>query len=345
MATLDIIDDDDDRLEFVPVVDHGVDREDIVVAEQKIAERSTYGGYESDPVLIQENQRHHEMLQELIELDRRTTPGECSKTVKGQKKTEPIENTRRPPSQQASSSTSPVKIPVTYSSPEQPEETGNKPETAKPANDKVEGAPLCQTKDTKSIVLDENLMEDLTPDTKRKVFRKAFSMRINRNDETPSEKVETVAKETRGSEIEKRHSFSGGERVQPITKSGSDVSLNSLYDSTKSVLVVEAREREQIKYYQIPPLMAKRGTFDHKGTKLHICNDHLFVATHFSGTLPSCNVCKLPLTGYFGKQGYECRDCHMISHKRCHYETSSVCTNSTLSSLRIKKAASIYGYK
>jgi hypothetical protein len=66
MATLDIIDDDDDHLEFVPVVDHGVDREDIVAAEQKIAERSTYGGYETDPVLIQENQRHHEMLQELI---------------------------------------------------------------------------------------------------------------------------------------------------------------------------------------------------------------------------------------------------------------------------------------
>lgn len=157
------------------------------------------------------------MICAISELDRRTTPGECSKTVKGQKKTEPIENTRRPPSQQASPSTSPVKIPVTYSSPEQPEETGNKPETAKPANDKVEGAPLCQTKDTKSIILDENLMEDLTPDTKRKVFRKAFSMRINRNDETPSEKVETVAKETGGSEIEKGHSFSGDERVQPIS--------------------------------------------------------------------------------------------------------------------------------
>jgi hypothetical protein len=28
-------------------------------------------------------------------------------------------------------------------------------------------------------------------------------------------------------------------------------------------------------------------------------------------------------------------DCHMITHKRCHYETSSVCTNSTLSSLRM----------
>ena len=27
----------------------------------------------------------------------------------------------------------------------------------------------------------------------------------------------------------------------------------------------------------------------------------------FFCSLPSCNVCKSPLTGYFGKQGYECR--------------------------------------
>ena len=66
MATLDIVDDDDDHLEFVPVVDHGLGRQDIVEAEQKIAERSTHGGYETDPILIEENLRHHEMLQELI---------------------------------------------------------------------------------------------------------------------------------------------------------------------------------------------------------------------------------------------------------------------------------------
>jgi hypothetical protein len=52
MATLDIVDDDDDHLEFVPLVDHGIGREDIVEAEQKIAERSKYGRHENDPVLI-----------------------------------------------------------------------------------------------------------------------------------------------------------------------------------------------------------------------------------------------------------------------------------------------------
>ena len=66
MATLDIVDDDDGHLEFLPVVDHGIGREDIIEAEEKIAQRSTHGGYETDPVLIQENKRHHEMLEELV---------------------------------------------------------------------------------------------------------------------------------------------------------------------------------------------------------------------------------------------------------------------------------------
>lgn len=66
MATFDIVDDDDDHLEFVPLVDHGIGREDIAAAEQEISERSTQGGYETDPVLIEENKRHHEMLEELI---------------------------------------------------------------------------------------------------------------------------------------------------------------------------------------------------------------------------------------------------------------------------------------
>ena len=66
MATLDIVEGEDDQLEFVPLVDHGIDREDIAMAEQEISERSAHGGYQTDPILMQENQRHHEMLEELI---------------------------------------------------------------------------------------------------------------------------------------------------------------------------------------------------------------------------------------------------------------------------------------
>ncbi|XP_028400161.1 E3 ubiquitin-protein ligase NEDD4-like [Dendronephthya gigantea] len=348
MATLDIIDDDDDKLEFLPLLDHGIGREDIVEAEHKISERSKHGGYETDPVLIEENKKHQEMFQELIELDEQTALQDGSKIQQNQVKNEPAKTSQqRSPPQQSLTTTSPVQVSVTLPSPDEPQKvgTGEKPEEAKPSTDATEGAPSKQDKMKEPLTLDESLMEDLTPNTKRKVFRKAFSMRIRRDQEPPSERIETNVQQSRSSGVEKRHSFSGGEKVQPITKSGSDVSLNSLYDSAKSVLVVETRDRGKIKYYQIPSLMARRGTFDHKGCKLHICNDHLFVATHFTGTLPSCAVCSLPLTGYFGKQGYECRDCHMITHKRCHYETTDVCAQSTLSSLKIKKAPSIHGYK
>ncbi len=150
----------------------------------------------------------------ISELDKRTTSEKCSKTEKSQEKTEPTEHTQRSPPRQASPSSSPVQIPVTISPSEQPEETGDKLETTKPVTDNVEGAPLGQNKEKKPLTLDENLMEDLTPDTRRKVFRKAFSMRINRDDESAGEKVETVAKETKGSVIEERHSFSGGENIR-----------------------------------------------------------------------------------------------------------------------------------
>lgn len=150
----------------------------------------------------------------ILELDRRTTSKECPKTEKHEEKTEPVANTERPPSQKASRSTSPVQIPVAIPSPEQPKETENNLEIAKQEKDNVEGAPV-QKKETKALTIDESLMEDLTPNTRRKVFRKAFSMRINRGNEKPTETVETDFQQTTGSEIEKRHSFGGGEKVQP----------------------------------------------------------------------------------------------------------------------------------
>ena len=138
---------------------------------------------------------------------------ECPKTEKTEEKTEPVTNIERTSSQNASRSTSPVQIPVEISSPEQPKETEEKVETTKQKKDNVEDAPV-QKKETKALTIDETLMEDLTPNTRRKVFRKAFSMRINRGDEKPTETVETDLQQTTGSEIEKRHSFGGGEKVQ-----------------------------------------------------------------------------------------------------------------------------------
>lgn len=340
MATLDIVEDEDDQFHFEPLEDHGIGREDIVMAEQRVSAGlpPTAGGHvgsENDDILVQENAKHDEMLQELIELDSRTTSKVHAKNEVKPNKVESKDDNERPPSRQskqssrATSPSSPCQITITpaseqsLSSPTSPVDTVNEG-----------GAP---------VQLDETLMEDLTPDTRRKVFRQAFSMRINSTPEPSNLPKEDGEKPS--STFESRHSFSAGDKITPKTKSGSDVSLTSLYEGTKSILVVESKDRGEVKYHQIPPLMAKRGTFDHKGTKLHICNDHLFVAKHFGGSLPSCSVCESPLTGYFGKQGYVCRDCKMITHKRCHLETKSVCPNSTLASLKIKKAASIYGYK
>jgi hypothetical protein len=100
------------------------------------------------------------------------------------------------------------------SSPEQPKKAENEVEATEPVTDNTEGPPLIQSKEKELLTLDENLMEDLTPNTRRKVFREAFSMRINRNDEASGGKGETDAEKTKNSEIEKRHSFSGGEKVQ-----------------------------------------------------------------------------------------------------------------------------------
>ena len=116
---------------------------------------------------------------------------------------------------QSPATATPVQISITLPSPDKPQESGEKPEEVRPSTDAVEGAPSRQDRVKQPLILDENLMEDLTPNTKRKVFRKAFSMRIHRDQETPSEEIETNVQPSRSSEVEKRHSFSGGEKVQP----------------------------------------------------------------------------------------------------------------------------------
>ena len=150
----------------------------------------------------------------VLELDKRTPSVVCSQADISEEKAEPIE-IARPAPQQVSQSTSPVQIPVVISSSEKPEETKENLETTKPTTeDKVEGPPSNQDKETKPITLNESLMEDLTPNTRRKVFRKAFSMRISRDNEEPSDKVETAPQEKKASDVQKSHSFGGGDKVQ-----------------------------------------------------------------------------------------------------------------------------------
>jgi len=37
-----------------------------------------------------------------------------------------------------------------------------------------------------------------------------------------------------------------------------------------------------------------------------------------------------------GKQGYECRDCHLRCHKMCHVKTDTLCPNSTVNMLELE---------
>merc|ERR1719309_398926 len=82
-------------------------------------------------------------------------------------------------------------------------------------------------------------------------------------------------------------------------------------------------------------LVAKKGRFKKKGTKLHVYMDHIFVAQHMKlGS--SCVVCKRGIPLRMGKQGYVCRDCGIITHKPCHIKVESHCIQSSLPTMELE---------
>ncbi|CAB3363244.1 Hypothetical predicted protein [Cloeon dipterum] len=78
-----------------------------------------------------------------------------------------------------------------------------------------------------------------------------------------------------------------------------------------------------------------RSKWRKKGIKLHIYNDHTFVAKHLPGGTV-CTVCTKSVARRIGKQGYECRDCLMRCHKHCHIKADSTCPNSTIQSIELE---------
>jgi hypothetical protein len=106
----------------------------------------------------------------------------------------------------------------------------------------------------------------------------------------------------------------------------------------------------------VPIDMAYRQKFKKKGIKLHIYNDHTFVAKHLKGyvrcsiakfdsTLKQidlidfrgmlCHVCNKIFAYRPGKQGYECRDCLLQCHKPCHVRTPQSCPNPKILSMQL----------
>ncbi|CAL8100389.1 unnamed protein product [Orchesella dallaii] len=107
------------------------------------------------------------------------------------------------------------------------------------------------------------------------------------------------------------------------------------YVHENSTLVIECMENRIRKYYLVPPHLAETGKWKKRGKKLHIYNDHTFVAKHISSG-KICEICTVRLPFALGKQGYQCRDCKMICHKECHVRAPSYCPKTSVYDIELE---------
>lgn len=119
--------------------------------------------------------------------------------------------------------------------------------------------------------------------------------------------------------------------------SGFSSASTKTYLHEASTLVLETLENGIKRHFLVPLAIAQRPRWRRKGTKLHIYNDHTFVAKHLSGGGLLCGICTKSIPRRPGKQGYECRDCHLICHKQCHVRAPQACPNPTVLSMELSK--------
>lgn len=108
-----------------------------------------------------------------------------------------------------------------------------------------------------------------------------------------------------------------------------------------STLVLETVEAGLRKHYLVPLAIAQRSRWRRKGVKLHIFNEHTFIAKHLSGGTV-CEVCNKTIARRLGKQGYECRDCALKCHKHCHVRVAHNCAHSTVHNMELTYISSPY---
>lgn len=111
-----------------------------------------------------------------------------------------------------------------------------------------------------------------------------------------------------------------------------------------STLVLETIEAGIKKHYLVPLTVAQRSRWRRKGVKLHIYNEHTFIARHLSGGTV-CEVCNKTIARRLGKQGYECRDCQLKCHKHCHIKVPGTCPRSTVHNMELTYIQSPYADK
>lgn len=108
-----------------------------------------------------------------------------------------------------------------------------------------------------------------------------------------------------------------------------------------STLVLETLEAGIRKHYLVPLAVAQRSRWRRKGVKLHIYNEHTFIAKHLSGGTV-CEVCQKTIARRLGKQGYECRDCALRCHKHCHVQAAAACPSSSVQNMELAYISSPY---
>jgi len=132
--------------------------------------------------------------------------------------------------------------------------------------------------------------------------------------------------------------------ISVVSNSVANVTTTSSGTKFPTALVLETIEENETVYYLIPKHLAKKGRLKKKGTKLHVCQDHMFVAKHIkSGS--NCSVCQKKMSGRLGKKTYACRDCGLTCHKDCFDKTQESCSKSTLSSLELLRGSTLFKKK
>ncbi|XP_070067991.1 uncharacterized protein [Drosophila takahashii] len=135
------------------------------------------------------------------------------------------------------------------------------------------------------------------------------------------------------------HSITDHSRRSSISESsaisGFSSASNKTYVHEASTLVLETVENGIKRHFIVPLAIAQRPRWRRKGTKLHIYNDHTFIAKHLSGSGLQCSICMKSIPRRPGKQGYECRDCQLICHKQCHIRAPQACPNPTVLSMEL----------
>ncbi|XP_034477636.1 uncharacterized protein LOC117784108 isoform X10 [Drosophila innubila] len=132
-----------------------------------------------------------------------------------------------------------------------------------------------------------------------------------------------------------RATLSKSNSLESSAISGFSSASNKTYVHEASTLVLETVENGVKRHFVVPLAIAQRPRWRRKGTKLHIYNDHTFIAKHLSGSGLQCSICMKSIPRRPGKQGYECRDCQLICHKQCHIRAPQACPNPTVLSMEL----------